>query len=367
MDTPDSPNELFTVLSTKNEEGSPIFSVLVKRTYSIRSGETVVRCEAVDPFVQEDQYYDHGDPEWATVKYESELASYKLATDVVVIGKALAPSGEPVEQLEVSVAVAEHKKTLLVTGDRYCTYRWLRRPLFTDPIPFKEMEIRYERAYGGKDEKSNPKLPFIYPRNPMGTGVVLKNKSEVVDNLTLPNIEDPNDLLTPERLIIDKPERWNLQPLPAGFGWYHRTWYPRCSFVASMPSFIDVDTVLREEELGFVPKGQIVLSRQFKLPSFDVRFNNGASLGLALPYLKGDERIQLTHLTSEGKCDFLLPGDTPQIMLDIGLGENVLKPVLQTVFIRLKEMRVDLIWRGAHEYPGQDWLPEMKKMVAYVS
>ncbi len=363
----DSPAELFTVLSSKNEVGNPIFSVLVKRTYTIQPGQETVRCEEAQPLVQEDQYYDHGDPEWATVKYESDLASFNLATDVVVIGKALAPSKEPVEQLEVSIAIAEHKKTLLVTGDRYCTYRWLRPPIFTDPAPFTEMEIRYEQAYGGKDEKSDPKLPFIYPRNPMGTGVVIKNVPEIINSLVLPNIEDPNDLLTPDRLIMGKPENWNAQPLPAGFGWFQKTWYPRCSFVASMPSFVDIDTVLREEELGLVPKGQLVLSRQFKLPSFDVRFNNGASPGLVLPYLNGDELIRLTHLTPEGELEFSLPGDAPKIMLDIGLGENVLKSVLHSVCIRVKEMQVDLIWRGAHEYPGQDWLPEMKKMVTHIS
>ena len=53
---------------------------------------------------------------------------------------------------------------------------------------------------------------------------------------------------------------------------------------------------------------------------------------------------------------------TPQIMLDIGLGENELKPVLHTVCIRLEEMQLDLVWRGAQEYPGIDWLPEMKRM-----
>jgi hypothetical protein len=29
-------------------------------------------------------------------------------------------------------------------------------------------------------------------------------------------------------------------------------------------------------------------------------------------------------------------------------------------------MQVDLVWRGAHAYPGVDWLPEMKRMVAEV-
>jgi hypothetical protein len=30
-------------------------------------------------------------------------------------------------------------------------------------------------------------------------------------------------------------------------------------------------------------------------------------------------------------------------------------------------MQVDLVWRGAHEYPGVDWLPEMKRLTAQVS
>jgi len=54
------------------------------------------------------------------------------------------------------------------------------------------------------------------------------------------------------------------------------------------------------------------------------------------------------------------------MMLDIGLGENELKPVLHTVCVRLDAMQVDLVWRGAHEYPGLDWLPEMKKLNAQI-
>jgi hypothetical protein len=53
-------------------------------------------------------------------------------------------------------------------------------------------------------------------------------------------------------------------------------------------------------------------------------------------------------------------------MLDIGLGENELEMVLHTVSIRPEDRQVDLVWRGAQEYPGLDWLPEMKQMVAKV-
>ena len=123
---------------------------------------------------------------------------------------------------------------------------------------------------------------------------------------------------------------------------------------------------MREELLGLVPKGQIALARQFKLPSFDIRFNNGASIGLVLPFMSGGERVKLTNMTKDGRLEFILPKEAPSIMLNISLGENELKPFLHSVCVRLDEMQVDMVWRGAHEYPGTDWLPEMKQMVIKV-
>ena len=78
------------------------------------------------------------------------------------------------------------------------------------------MPIRYERAYGGRDEQSDPDIPLHYPRNPMGTGVALRNDRDRVDGLALPNIEDPDDLLAPERVIMEAPERWPLSPCRRG-------------------------------------------------------------------------------------------------------------------------------------------------------
>ena len=358
--------ELKAIVQGKDDTGQTLFSVLVKRTYDIHTGGRVVRTEKARSLVQIDEYYDDGEPEWATVKYETDFAPFKLATDVVVIGKAFAPGGGPVAQLDVTVEVADHRKTVRVTGDRHCLYRENAHPVFSDPVQFIELPIRYDRAYGGRDIVSNPEEPFYYPRNDLGVGVALKNTKETVEGLPLPNIEDPGDLLTPDRVIFDKPDRWSGQPLPDGFGWFQRTWYPRCSFTGAFPAYVDIDTVLREERLGLVPKGQIALSRQFKLPSFDVRFNNGASRGLVLPYLDGDETFRLTNLTPAGSLIFQLPGEAPSIMLDIGLGENELEPFLHTVCVRLEEMQVDLVWRGAHPYPGLDWLPEMKKLAAEV-
>jgi len=366
MATAPSSTEEFTVVSGQSADGKPIFSVLVKRTYDLRPGHSPARREPPKPLVKVDQYYDDGDAESSTVKYETEHTAFKLATDVVVIGKAHAPAGTLVQQLDATVEVSGRKKVTRVVGDRRCIHRSNKPPVFTDPTPFVEMEIRYDKAYGGADLKSVPDLAFYYPRNHRGVGVVLKNISEIVEGLPLPNLENPEDLLTPERVVLEEPERWNDQPLPQGFGWFQKTWYPRCSFASAMPPFVTVDTVLREEALGLVPQGQIRLSRQFKLPRFDLRFENGASLGLALPYLVGGETVRLVNLTPSGELTFDVPHDEPRIMLDIGLGENALSPILQTMCIRVEDNQLDLVWAGAHAYPGWDWLPEMKRMVAEV-
>ena len=353
--------EEFTVLPGQSADGKPIFAVLVKRTYDIRPRQSLTRRDS-NPFVKIDAYYDDGDAESSTVKYEAELVALKPATDVVVIGKAHAPGGRPVRELDASVEVLGRRKVIRVIGDRRCIHRPDKPPAVTDPLPFTEMEIRYDRAYGGCDDKSVSSLSFHYPRNHRGTGVVLKNLAETVEGLPLPNLEDPDDLLTAERLVLEDPERWNEQPFPQGFGWFQKTWYPRCSFAGAMPPFVTVDTPLREEALGLVPQGQIALSRQFKLPSFDVRFNNGASPGLAFSYLAGDETVLLTNLTPDGELRFNLPDDTPRIMLDIGLGERELTATLQTVCVRVEEHQLDLIWAGAHEYPGREWLTEMNRL-----
>jgi hypothetical protein len=363
----ESRSEVFQVVHGTDAERKMIFSLILKRTYDIQGRGILVRSEQTPELRRIDEYYEGGDPEWATVKFEAELAPYKPYTDIVVIGKAYAAHGAPAQQMDVSVSVGGKTKTIRVLGDRECRYNPGRSPTFTDPIPFREMEIRYERAFGGKDEISDPLTPLAYPRNDMGCGLVLKNVRERVEGLPLPNLEDPADLLSPYRIILEDPYRWNSLPLPQGFGWQHRAWYPRSSFAGSMPPYLDSDEVMREEILGLVPKRQAALSRQFKLPSFHPYFNNGASPGLIFRALTGVEPIKLIGLTPSGLLGFTLPGDTPRLMLDIGLDENELYPVLHTVCIRPDEMQVDLVWRGAHPYPGLDWLPQMKRLHAEVA
>jgi hypothetical protein len=357
----------YAVLPGQDDLGQPIFSLLVKRTYDIKPGLVLVRAEKDQPLRSIDEYYDMGDAQTSTIQYESDLAPFKSHTDVVFIGKAMAPGGTPVLTMDVGIQVeGVGAKVIRVIGNRRCIYQAGRAPLFTQPIPFTEMEIRYDLAYGGKDKKSNPDNPFHFPSNDMGKGMVLKNKKELVEGLELPNLEDPRDLLTPDKAILDTPEMWPRQPMPQGLGWFQKTWYPRSFFAGSCPAYVEPGTVTKEEFLGYVQKDHIAQSRRFKLPAFHTRFLQGASPGLYFPALKGNETIRLKGLTPEGLLQFSLPDETPKLNLDIGFGAKDLNPVMHTVMIRAEERQVDIVWRGSQPYPGIDWLPEMTTLVVDV-
>ena len=345
------------IVTGRDAAGADVFGFLIKRVYDVTPDGHCTPIQPSPPFLDTDVY--HADPARSSPRYEAELAAFKPATDVVVIGCVHAPDAEPVIQLSAAIRVDGVRKKITVFGDRVATLRGRDRlPEFSEPQPFTAMPLVYERAYGGLDP-ADP-MEFYYPRNPVGRGIVLD--PAIIRAVRLPNIEDPDDLLTPERLILGEARSWNAQPLPQGLGWFGKTWYPRMSFVAAMPGWVDANTTMREESLGLVPAGQIALARQFRLPSFDARFCNGASLGLVLPYLRGDEAVELTNLSSRGLIRFRLPGDAPGIIADIGLGETTPNVRLYTVMIEPEQARLTLIWGATVRYPGAAWLPSMKRL-----
>jgi hypothetical protein len=352
-------------LPGQTPQGQHVFGILVKRTYDLVPGGKCTRAAADKKLIPGDVHYD--DPMNSTVKFESDFVPFKLATDVVLHGKAHAPSGQRVATLTASLIVGAQRKDLLIVGDRVAQYNAKRDPTFTDPQPFETMELRYERSYGGVDIYSVPKMPCVYPRNHLGRGYAVANTQRAVENLPLPNLEDPNDRLTPARLCAGDFKHWEHQPMPQGFGWTMKTWRPRSTFAGVMPADRALEQELRKAYATLVPPDQKKAYSQTQLPDMDFRFFNGASPGLVLPYLSGSEQVGLLNLDPQSKTQFQLPGERPRLGLDLGQGMQEPQVVLQTVMIRLDDRQVDLVWRGAVPYPGPDWLPEMKKMETLVA
>ncbi|MEI6313470.1 MAG: DUF2169 domain-containing protein [Syntrophus sp. (in: bacteria)] len=135
-----------------------------------------------------------------------DMAMPKPKGEFLVWGRCFAPEGRPITATQVHVQVGPIKKNLYIFGNRY----WKRTVLgttITDPEPFMEMPIVYERAFGGKD----------FNKNPLGRGMdpmILSSGKEV---RPLPNIEAP-------RNIIGSP---GDRPRPAGFGPLDFSWPQR--------------------------------------------------------------------------------------------------------------------------------------------
>jgi hypothetical protein len=348
------------VLPGQTPEGEHILGVLVKRTYDIVPGSRCTRAAADKKLVPGDVHYN--DPMNSTVRFETDFVPFKLATDVVLNGRAYAPLGQRVATLMVSLTIGQHRKDLLVLGDRVAHYRAKQDPVFTDPQPFETMDLRYERAYGGVDIFSEPKMQCVYPRNHLGRGFAVANIQRSVENLPLPNLENAGDQLTPARLCVGQFKDWERQPMPEGFGWTVKMWRPRSSYAGVMPADRALEQELRGAYAALVPPVYRKLYEQTQIRDMDFRFFNGASPGLVVPFLVGDEQVNLVNLDPQGRTQFQLPGERPKIGLDIGQGVQGPQVVLQTVMIRTEDRQVDLLWRAAVPYAGPDWLPQMRKM-----
>lgn len=348
------------LLPGQTPKGEQILSVLLKRSYQVFNGKICQRAKEDRKLIAGDTYYN--DPTNSSVQFESDFTPWKVATDVVFNATAYAPDKQAVQQLITSVMIGNHRKDLLITGNRVAYHQPNKKPLFSDPEPFLTLPLIYENAYGGVDIYSDTETPCAYIRNPVGKGFVIKNTKTTIHNLQLPNIECIDDQLTPDKLITEHFMHWEKQPLSDGFSWFAKNWHPRSKYAGIMPADRPTEQQLRETYRKFIPEEQQALYQQTELPDMDFRFFNGASSKLALPYLQGNETIKTRHLTPYGDYMFQLPNDKPDITLDIGQGLQHPPSILHTVMIRMDDYEVDLVWRAAINYPGIDWLPNMKKV-----
>lgn len=375
-------DDLLTFITQSNDGAAPHLQVTARRTYTLAHGR---RCEVSarqTPLAPVIEYYDDRVGQGGAPLPRTDpdvFAPVKLATDVVVQGHAWSLSGL-VAHLDVSVAVlppnagrdtSRAARVMRVFGDRRVEWRGEgNAPTFTPPVPFAKMPLTYDRAYGGRDvwgELSHPdeNLDWIQPytevsrealsrynyaRNPAGRGYVVHPDRAAFEALALPNLELPTDLLTPERLCVGDPDRWPLQPVPAGFDWCEQSWFPRFAFAGmgvahtvAASDFIEVRSgYLRAEHVMRNP----LASETPITDHFDDRIFNGASPWLVLPTLTGAERVVLTNLhRRHARVEFELPGERPQVLVDVpGRGATELTATLATVLLEPDEDRVSLVW-----------------------
>ncbi len=263
------------------KDGNPIAYIVAKATCLIPPGGPALLAPDMLPVLYGDEGFE--DEALSSVRMECDMVPTKLRTDIVLIGKAHAPGGNPATVVDTRLSVGKHSMTIRVVGDR----KWRQGPggiSITSPKPFRTMDLVYERALGGVDQLGGQACK----KNRLGRGFLAKLLPESLAQAELPNLEDPRNPVV----------AWNSQPDPVCYGFYPRNAAPRFGYLGT------VDDQWSETRAPLLPL------------DFQIDYYNGAHPSLQLPYfLQGDEEVELVNLAAEGRARFRLPGLHPQALV----------------------------------------------------
>jgi hypothetical protein len=307
-----------------DKEGRDHAVVILKGTFDLEGdGDDLPLAEEQAPVLFADEFY--GEPGESSVKYESDICLRKGGTDVVLVGNAY-PRGGKAKIAEVRLQVGPLDKRVRVFGER-AWYRKLGFWKHTEPEPFEIMPLLFEKAFGGADTTdADPEKHDYEKRNPVGTGFAVASKKERLEGLALPNLEDPEALIT----------SWKDRPVPAGFGFFGRGWEPRVGHAGTY------DEAWQEKRCPLLPE------------DFDERYFNGGAPGLvASPHLEGGERVRLAGAAPDGVVGFTLPARDFEVDIWLKGRKETSRPVLDTVVIEPDAGRLMLTWRSTVPCPRE--------------
>ncbi|HVY48110.1 MAG TPA: DUF2169 domain-containing protein, partial [Minicystis sp.] len=137
-----------TGLHWQAQHGGWVLTIVAKGTFDLAPGESRLSDRQED--VGEEDNHWNDDPQ-RSVYAPSDLAPFKPRADVVLVGHAFSPRGEPVRSLVARVVVGELDKSIEVVGERL----WTVDGELREGARFAKMPLRYERAAGGP-ESWNP-------------------------------------------------------------------------------------------------------------------------------------------------------------------------------------------------------------------
>ena len=372
---PDPP-AVFRVVTLSPGEDVEI-GFVYKRTYQLDSvGQPERLVDEQPPLNEEATFHEPLSPGTPpSCRSLPEVIAFKTGTDVVVRASARPPRTS--REWLVSVGVGPHVHAARVFGRRFCEATASGLPRFSTPEPFDEMPLRLENAYGGRDiafeaavmqevvkkvtpeamRQARPSLeaifganhPLMYPRNRFGKGYVL---GPSLDGRELPTIERPDDLLTPERLVLTHPLNWTVQPLPAAFDYMDPFTFPRSAMLGfPPPSAKPLNEDLLEVRAGLIPadfcRGSLLAHRpQDMAACLHLWGSRCAPPGLCLPFLNGDESLLLSGMDpGVPELKIPLPRQRPEVTLPGWLGSGpTLHGQLHLVFVDVDARLLSLIW-----------------------
>jgi len=365
------------VLSIQLPRGGACLALVVARAYRIAPGRRASPLPDAIP-VSPTPTYVASSNEGAGERLVEEAggsAAGKPLTDVLVRGSARSLRG-PVPVVETGVRVGAARKAVRAVGDRRIAVTAAGLS-FSSPAPFTAMPLLWDHAYGGRDQHAErlfekderraslggrrelaPLEPKVtYPRNAAGRGYALDIDRGRLDGTLAPNLEDPTDPVTPDRLLSATTVDWIDRPVAACYEPIDVFTFPRAAFFIP-PAFDPPQRPVHELSTGAILRED--LERPFDPRNLgNPRMLNAAPAGLAVCRLEGAERVSLWNMHARHELlEFDLPDDRPKLVLEPpGVAPRELSPLLQTVLVEPELDRVTLTWAGvlpvAMPYPEE--------------
>ncbi len=298
-----------TIAVLPDRAGIDTLYVVIKATAALRP--TLSLAEVQVPPAMADEYY--GDPAASSLRTVSDMHIGKPGTDVLLVGSAWAPDGRPVTGLQVSMSVADRRKTIQVVGDRV----WRDgRP--SNPQPFESMPLVWERAFGGWHRRGEKVL--AEERNPVGCGFAGGRSAAEMEGLALPNLEDP---AAPIQQIGQVPAPACLAPTAP-------SWLPRRAFAGTY------DEAWQRGRAPYLPD------------DFDPRYFQCAAPEFVFDrYLQGGEPVEVSGVSPDGPLVFAVPPARVAVAVTVAGALEEPPANLETLSIEPDANRLCLTWRAS--------------------
>jgi hypothetical protein len=304
---------------TRDKDGAHWWLVAVRATFTVAPGGRLSLADEQLPPVLAPEH--HGEPGKTSLRYDSDLMAKKPNTDVLVVGSAHAPRGQPTASVPVVLRLGPIEKQLVVHGER-AYYEGAAGLTTTAPRSFVTRPIQYELAYGGSETSDpDPTKHFIDERNPVGRGHARRNASLV--NAPAHAIEYASG---------DPATRG-----PAGFGPIEPSWLPR-------------------RKLAGTYDARWVETKKPLLPDdYDPAFALCAPVDQRPERpLVGGERLGLLNMSPEGTLVLELPRIALDFTTRFGRRQQEHGAMLATVLAEPDEQRLSLVWQSALRVPAPD-------------
>jgi Uncharacterized protein conserved in bacteria len=316
MDLLNATNMQATYTQGTDKDARDSLVVVVKGTFNIPlDGGDPKLAQEQKPLIMADTFT--GEPGFSAPIYEADFAPIKPRCDVLLVGSAHAPNGQPVSKLPVGLKVGDMIKTFNVLGDR----EWEVNALGANPgraRPFLQMPITYDRAYGGQDNfHVDPGQHGAFMQNPVGRGY--RRHLIEIEGKPLPNTEEMDRPITSPK----------GEYRPMSFGVIGRNWLPRFPFAGTY------DQNWIDNIFPFLPH------------DFDNQYFQAAPPDQQLPYLQGGEDVALGNLAPQSNIRFKLPRiDMPIVFFYKKGGKHETSGVIDTLIIEPDAGVFTMCWRA---------------------